>query len=82
MWTRGDRDKAIWWYLRRQSTCPSCGTREEEWDPARGGDRDAAYAPERHHCRGCQIKNEAEASNLISEADARDGWHLRFNRKR
>lgn len=60
-WDRDDRDKAIWWHLRTQATCPGCGTRAEEWDEARGGHRDA-FVAELSRCRGCELRGRAEAS--------------------
>jgi hypothetical protein len=51
-WDQGDRDKAAWMVIREQETCGGCGTRAEEWDPARGGSR-AAYLAEESLCPGC-----------------------------
>lgn len=51
--SQDDRDKAIWTVLRERQTCSRCGTRAEEWDPDRGGDR-AAYRAVTGVCRGCQ----------------------------
>ncbi|MCK2214293.1 hypothetical protein MF672_010890 [Actinomadura sp. ATCC 31491] len=51
-WPADDRDKAIAYYVRERSRCGTCGTRPEEWDEARGGDRHAYYAVERW-CGGC-----------------------------
>jgi hypothetical protein len=58
-WTQLDRDKAIWWHVRQKQTCSQCGTREEEWDPELGGDRQA-YGAEYRRCRGCEVKAMAE----------------------
>ena len=58
-WTQLDRDKAIWWHVRDRATCQSCGTRDEEWDEEVGGDR-FAYAPAVGHCRGCEVKGQAQ----------------------
>lgn len=38
--------------VRERRTCRGCGTRPEEWDPARGGRADA-YRPESRQCPGC-----------------------------
>lgn len=58
-----DRDKAIWWHLRQKETCSQCGTREIEWDPEQGGNRHA-YGAEIKRCRGCEVKQQAEESDL------------------
>jgi len=58
-WSRLDRDKAIWWEARTRAACQSCGTRDEEWDEDVGGDRNA-YAPAVGHCRGCEVKAQAQ----------------------
>ena len=47
-----DRDKAIWWHLRKVKTCPGCSTRPEEWDEELGGHR-RAYRAEILQCEGC-----------------------------
>lgn len=60
-WRASDRDKAIWWHIRQQETCPSCGTRPEEWDPDRGGHR-RAYVARKRRCHGCAAKQQVEAS--------------------
>lgn len=51
-WPASDRDKAIWWHVRQRQTCSGCGTRAEEWDPARGGRLDA-YKATPVQCIGC-----------------------------
>jgi hypothetical protein len=61
-----DRDKAIWFYLRKRQTCQSCGTRPDEWDPEKGGHR-AAYLPQIRTCQGCVvIERTREAPQLQS----------------
>jgi hypothetical protein len=52
-WSQDDRDKAINYHLWKRAACSTCGTRQEEWDPERGGDRHA-YSAVLGHCRGCQ----------------------------
>lgn len=47
-------------------TCQDCGTREEEWDPKRGGEIDAYYAHSRI-CEGCKRTQEKSAA-LAEEA--------------
>jgi hypothetical protein len=51
-WTQLDRDKALWWSIHEAQKCSSCGTRDEEWDPAQGGSIHA-YRAESHICWGC-----------------------------
>lgn len=58
-WEKPDRDKAIWKYLRRVSTCSGCGTRPEEWNPAEGGHRGAYLATETV-CTGCRQIEERQ----------------------
>lgn len=38
--------------LREAERCPNCGTRPAEWDPAKGGHKDA-YAATGRMCMGC-----------------------------
>lgn len=66
-WSADDRDKAIWQYVRTQSTCSKCGTRPEEWDESRGGDRHAYHAVEKR-CRGCE---EIQAKQESLSGDGR-----------
>jgi hypothetical protein len=54
-WTQLDRDKAIWKNIRTKEKCSNCGTREAEWDPLQGGDRQA-YTVRAYRCRGCEVK--------------------------
>lgn len=61
-WSQLDRDKAIWYMVRKAETCPSCGTRENEWDPEQGGNRQA-YGTDICRCRGCEVKQMAEESD-------------------
>jgi len=53
VWTQTDRDKALWYEIHKQKTCQSCGTHPDDWDPKKGGGRDAWVAVE-HYCPGCQ----------------------------
>lgn len=71
-WDSDDRDKAIAWHLRQAVTCPRCGTRPEEWDPDRGGQRHA-YVGEIHRCAGCVVKERTEAA---PEMDGGRGLHV------
>lgn len=70
-WTAADRDKAIWWQLRENATCPSCGTRPEEWDEKQGGDKNA-YKAEIHWCRGCEVRARTESAPEL-QSDRRGG---------
>lgn len=58
-WSTSDRDKAIWWLLRERETCPSCGTRPEEWLESKGGHRHA-YIGQVHECEGCIVRARTE----------------------
>lgn len=60
-WDRDDQDAAIVWSMRKRATCSSCGTREDEWDPALGG-RDDAYRAELRKCWGCHATAAREKS--------------------
>lgn len=51
-WDQADRDKAIWWHVRQKESCPSCGTRRDEWNPDKGG-HERAYVATARRCRGC-----------------------------
>lgn len=66
-WSEDDRNKAIAWYLRERDTCPSCGTRPEEWD----GGRRRAYRATEHRCHGCEEIERHQA------AIASDEWMSR-----
>lgn len=65
-WAQDDRDKAIWYHVRQRSRCPSCGTRPEEWDPARGGDR-RAYTAAVHRCPGCVELERTQESPQVQK---------------
>lgn len=75
-WDVDDRDKAIWFHVRESETCPSCGTREIEWDPDQGGNRQA-YGTEIRRCRGCEVKEAAEDSE---DAKVGRGVYVRLRR--
>jgi hypothetical protein len=47
-WSKDDRDKAIWHYLRERDRCPHCGTRSQEWAADAG-----AYVAALRWCKGC-----------------------------
>ncbi|GLY81834.1 hypothetical protein [Actinoallomurus iriomotensis] len=72
-WSQDDRDKAIWTWLRERQTCSSCGTRPDEWDPKRGGDR-RAYVAQVEICRGCQAVQARNAG--LTEDQRHGGAHV------
>lgn len=76
-WRPTDRDKAVWWHIRQQEACPSCGTRPDEWDPERGGHRHA-YIARKKRCYGCEQKQQVEAS-IDPEKEGR-GVHVVLER--
>jgi hypothetical protein len=57
-WTEDDRNKALAWQELQRQTCV-CGTRGEEWNPAKGGSRDA-YEAEIVTCPGCAAIERAQ----------------------
>lgn len=61
-WSQADRDKAVWQYIRARQTCGGCGTRRDEWDPAKGG-HPAAYIAHTERCEGCHQRHQ-EAKDL------------------
>lgn len=65
-WSKADRDKALTWLARDMAACPACGTRDAEWDPKRGGSRDA-YRIEFHECPGCVEKERAQEAPELKE---------------
>ena len=68
-WTQADRDKAIWYQLRKAETCSSCGTHPDDWDPAAGGHRHA-YTAVPTRCAGCAVLEQAR---LAHDADPHKG---------
>lgn len=59
LWTQDDRDKALAWQEMDRLTCRGCGTRPEEWNPNKGGDRNA-YVAEVQVCPGCEVRERGE----------------------
>lgn len=76
-WSRSDRDKAIWQWVRQREACPSCGTRPDEWDPEKGGRR-LAYVARKRRCLGCAAKQQVEES-IEPEKEGR-GVHVVLER--
>ena len=56
-WTDEDQDKALAFEQEKARCCSGCGTRPEEWDPERGGDR-FAYVGARRYCPGCEVLHQ------------------------
>jgi hypothetical protein len=46
--------KALAWAEWQRTVCPDCRTRLAEWDPDRGGDRNA-YVTDTLRCPGCEL---------------------------
>lgn len=59
VWTQQDRDKAIWLAAHEGEICRSCGTHPDEWDPAKGGSRNA-YVAVLHRCAGCAATEQRQ----------------------
>lgn len=78
-WDVDDRDKALWWLIFQRQTCPSCGTRPDEFDEARGGDMHA-YVAEPRHCRGCEIKAQGDEWFEKHRSEYRRGTYVRLTR--
>ena len=58
-WPEHDQDKALAYAAYKASVCQGCGTRADEWEPARGGDRHA-YEAVAETCPGCQVRGDLE----------------------
>ena len=80
VWTAADRDKALAWQERKRSTHDRCGTRREEWDPARGGSRHAfEYVPD--VCPGCEALERTEAVMSGPEWQGQRGKTIKIRRR-
>jgi hypothetical protein len=51
-WPDSDREKILTHLIEKKLACPDCGTREDEWNPQKGGLLHA-YHTERFTCRNC-----------------------------
>jgi len=78
-WSKDDRDKAIWQYVRELQRCASCGTRPDEWHESKGGRRDA-YEAVLYVCPGCE-QREIKAANLEGKTLPK-GHSIRLIRRR
>lgn len=65
-------------FVRETSACSQCGTRPEEWDPARGGHR-RAYLATVEVCRGCQAI--AQRGESLSEEQRNRGYQVVLSRR-
>ena len=79
IWTAADRDKAIWDQLRRAQMCQQCGTHPDDWDPDKGGSRDAYTAIVRR-CPGCAA-TEQKRAELDSDPDKGRGETVGLKRR-
>lgn len=77
-WSKDDRDKALWEYVRSRERCPGCHTRREEWLESEGGHR-KAYAAELDRCPGCEALEYKREE--ITEKSGK-GVHVRLVRRR
>ncbi|WFE45301.1 hypothetical protein [Verrucosispora sp. WMMD1129] len=77
-WSKDDRDKAIWQYVRDKQTCRSCGTRPDEWATDAGGHQHA-YGAAVARCRGCEVL-EAERDR-IKDKPLGGGTYVRLERR-
>lgn len=61
-----DRDKALWWHIRQREACPGCGTRADEWNEAKGGNR-FAYEAKITQCSGCVERERTQETREVKE---------------
>lgn len=68
-WTGHDRELALAWLMRRNATCPGCGTRPDEWqrDPY-------AYVPTPVLDKGCEVLKGAESQ--LEDRDREAGTRI------
>lgn len=74
-WTDADRAKALESARWQRSVCSSCGTREQDWNPAEGG-REDAYDVTVWRCPGCErleLWQKENADLLETERGAKFG---------
>lgn len=67
--------KVLAWVIEKGAACPDCGTRLEEWDPKKGGHRQA-YAAVTFRCPGC-MQSEAVWTD-IHKQDHHEGIKVRL----
>lgn len=71
-WSALDREKALAWREWQRWSCGECGTRPDDWDPGRGGHRDA-YIADTVRCPGCE--RIAQERDLVP--DGRPGYGVK-----
>jgi predicted Fe-S protein YdhL (DUF1289 family) len=69
-WTDLDRAKVRAYLAWKSEVCSGCGTHAAEWDPRRGGDRNA-YIADLTYCPGCSRLHESREQEVDDEARAR-----------
>ena len=69
-WTDLDRAKVRAYREWRAEVCSGCGTHASEWDPKRGGDRNA-YVATLTYCQGCSRLHESREQEVDDDARAR-----------
>jgi len=67
-WADHDQDAALAWQAHEARRCPHCGTHPDDWNPDKGGRRDAFHG-QVVICPGCQQiessrEREPDAGNL------------------
>ncbi|KXK63351.1 hypothetical protein AWW66_03290 [Micromonospora rosaria] len=77
-WSKDDRDKAIWQFVRDRSRCGRCGTRPDEWQTDHGGHQHA-YRAVADRCRGCELL-ETEQEQLAGKQNGA-GVFVRLERR-
>ena len=70
VWTDLDRAKVRAYRTWKAEVCSGCGTHASEWDPKRGGDRDA-YIADLTYCQGCSRLHESRENEMDDETRAR-----------
>lgn len=74
-WDSDDRNKAIAWHVFQSEACSHCCTRAEDWDPTRGGRRDA-YLAEIRDCPGCAVTESATQTLRARQEQGQAGLRL------
>jgi DNA-directed RNA polymerase subunit RPC12/RpoP len=63
-WSEDDQEKAMVWLTDTKTRCPDCGTREDEWDPKKGGSLHA-YHVSSYICINCKnVEDEYEDARI------------------
>lgn len=70
LWTDLDRAKARAFREWKADVCNGCGTHRDEWDPGKGGDRDA-YVASLTYCQGCARLHESREHEVDDDDRAR-----------